>query len=385
VWVEQPEGFEEGGREFAWRLLKALYGLRQAPRKWYQRLKATLEGLGFVECPGDPGLFTKGTGEEQVWVLVYVYDMLLVGKLGEAITAVKRDLHAFFAITDLGEASHFLGILLERDREAGTIRLSQQRLAQDVVAGFPPLEVARAKSVPLTHGTVLRAGEGEPLPNSGRYAELVGRLMYLATCTRPDLSYSLGVLARHMHAPTQRHWTAAMGVVRYLNGTMGLGLTYSRDGNPAISGFCDADYAGDQDTRRSTTGFVFMLAGGAVSWSSQRQRTVAVSTTEAEYQAAAGATKEALWLRHLAADMAHPVQSVAICSDNQAALTLLANPVLSQRSKHIDIQYHMARERVLRGEVSFSYIPTGEMVADFLTKAVVESQFHFCRAAVGLG
>ena len=149
-------------------------------------------------------------------------------------------------------------------------------------------------------------------------------------------------------------------------------------------GFCDADYAGDTDTRRSTSGYVFLLHNGAVSWQSKRQQTVAASTTEAEYMAAAAAVKEALWLRKLLLDFGIDVGAVCIMADNQSAIKLLRNPVTSARSKHIDVVYHFARERVLRKEVSFQYISTDKMLADVFTKALTGVKHQFCCKGMGV-
>ena len=162
-----------------------------------------------------------------------------------------------------------------------------------------------------------------------------------------------------------------------------MGLSYGGDSS-GLQGFCDADYAGDVDTRRSTTGYIYILNGGAISWSSRRQQTVAASTTEAEYMAAAEAVKEGLWLRKLLADIGMGLKTITINADNQSALKLLKNPVTSLRSKHIDVLYHFARERVMRNEVEFEYVPTEYNVADVFTKALPEAKHKFCCACMGL-
>jgi hypothetical protein len=178
------------------------------------------------------------------------------------------------------------------------------------------------------------------------------------------------------------HWNAAKGVLRYVAGTLDVGIVYGSS-QAGLQGFCDADYAGDLDTRRSTTGYVFTLAGGAISWSSRLQPTVAVSTTEAEYMAAAQAVKEGLWLRKLMNDLRWHTGVVSICTDNQGTLKLLKHPISSVRSKHIDVMHHFARERVARKEVAFEYCATDRMIADCLTKPLSEKQFSMC--CVGMG
>jgi ribonuclease HI len=186
-----------------------------------------------------------------------------------------------------------------------------------------------------------------------------------------------------MASPTTVHWNSAIGILRYLAGTKSYGITYGGN-NKEIQGYCDADYAGDLDTRRSTTGYVFILNGGAISWSSRRQPTVAASTTEAEYMAAAYAIKEALWIRTLFSDLKLNVDTITIRADNQSAIKLLKNPITSLRSKHIDVIYHFARERVARKDVTFEYVKTEHMIADILTKATPETKFAYCRSGMGV-
>jgi hypothetical protein len=213
---------------------------------------------------------------------------------------------------------------------------------------------------------------------------VVGSLLYLATCTRPDIAQSVGVLSKFMAGPTSAHWTAALGVLRYVSTTSGYGITYGGD-SISIVGYCDADYAGDIDMRRSTTGYLFMMGGGAISWSSKRQATVAASTVEAEYMAAAATVKEGLWVRSLAMELGLDDAAIKIYADNQGAIKLLKNPVSSMRSKHIDVAYHFARERVARGEVRFSYLATYKMLADMLNKPVTRAKLAMTCAAIGVG
>ena len=224
-----------------------------------------------------------------------------------------------FEARDLGAASLFLGMLITRDRAAKTIKLSQPRHINDLLAKFQmtdakPYETPSSAAIKLT-------AEGEPLDTTVYpYSTAIGSLMYIASCTRPDIAQAVGALARYMAAPTTAHWTAVKHILRYLAGTPDYGITYGPD-TFSLAAYCDASYAGCLDTRRSTTGYVFILNGGAITWSSRLQSTVAVSTTEAEYMAAAAATKEALWLRTLFADLGLPVPCINIAADNQAART----------------------------------------------------------------
>ena len=172
-------------------------------------------------------------------------------------------------------------------------------------------------------------------------------------------------------------------MLRYIAGTLDLGITF-RQTSTAVEGYCDADFAGDLDTRRSTTGFVFILSGGAICWSSRLQPTVAISTSEAEYMASAQAVKEALWLRKLLLDFGVKIGAMKIYSDSQGAIKLLKHPIASIRSKHIDVIHHFARERVSRKEVMFEYCSTDAMIADSFTKALPIGKFRWCCAGMGV-
>jgi hypothetical protein len=216
----------------------------------------------------------------------------------EEIVAVKRLLGGVFDVRDLGEATYFLGMEVNRDRESGTLKLTQKELTGELLQRYG-MEAARGRDVPMSPGEKVQRDD-EPLDREKfPYSELVGSLLYLSVCTRPDIAQSVGVLTRYMATPTEDYRRLALGVVRYLSVTPTCGLTYGGKG-PELTAYCDADYAGDVDSRRSTTDYVFIMHGGAVSWSSRLQPTVAASTVEAEYMGAAAAVKEALWFKKLA-------------------------------------------------------------------------------------
>ena len=287
-----------------------------------------------------------------------------------------------FDVHDLGEANFFLGMELQRDRSKKELHITQKRYMQEMVNQFG-LQDSKTKNVPMSTSIKLLKSEGEPLDKTKfGYSELIGSLLYLTVCTRPDIAFSVGALTRYMANPKKPHWEAAKNVLRYINGTCDLGIKFSS--NTDLLGYCDADYAGDLDSRRSTTGYVYMLNGGAISWSSRLQPTVAASTTEAEYMASAHAVKEALWLRKLMTDLHINTGTINIMCDNQGAIKLLKHPIASPRSKHIDVIHHFARERVARGEVKFIYCNTEDMAADILTKAIPELKFEQHRKSMGI-
>jgi hypothetical protein len=385
IWMKQPPGFVEGTK--ACHLRKSLYGLRQAPRAWHDKLSGELKVIGCTTADSDPGLYTYRGKSANVYILVYVDDILIAGKDRDLVSSVKAKLAALFDIRDMGEASTFVGIEIVRDRSKGELKIVQRAMVQELAAEYG-VSNARSRETPFAAGTKLeKATEGDDLLDTARYpyCSLVGSMLYLMVCTRPDIAQSVGALTRYMSKPNQSHWTAAQGVLRYLASTPGYGIIYTAKADNYVMGYCDADHGGDTDTRRSTTGFVFNWAGGAISWSSRLQPTVAVSTTEAEYMAASSAVKEALYLRKLCNDLGAATRTVVIYCDNQATITLLKNPVSSARSKHIDIMHHFARERVARGEVEFRYIESSANVSDIMTKALERDKYKRCRVGMAVG
>ena len=385
IFIEQPPGYSVDGSGHVCLLLKALYGLKQAPRVWYETLRTKLEELGFKASSADTSLFIR----DDCTLLVYVDDILIAAPKLETVNSIKTTLGKLFDVRDLGEARFFLGMEIERDRAKGTLRLSQRALAESLIAKFGMTQ-SKPKRTPMDLSVrLIKSTDPAELcgpDDTHTYMEIVGSLLYLSTCTRPDIAQAVGVLSRFMSCPTPVHLSAAKGVLRYLVGSPALGILYHAS-TPEfeLTGYCDADYAGDLSTRRSTAGFVFLLCGGAITWVSRMQPTVAASTTEAEYMAASIITKEALWLRNLLCDLGMSVSGpLPVKCDNQAALHLIKQPVVSSRAKHIDVMHHFVRERVLRGEVCFSYVATSHMVADCLTKPLAPVVFTAARSALGM-
>ena len=364
IYVKPPPGYDVGKK--VWRLHKALYGLKQSARAWHIKLRDGLLSHGFAICTADHSLYTLATEGETAYLLVYVDDALIAGT-DRAVAKVKAVLSGMFDCHDLGVAQYFLGMSIER--QPGKLWLGQPKYARDILERFG-MSDCKPRRIPLDVNLKI-SKEGEQLDSAeaARYPEIVGSLLYLTGCTRPDLAQSVGVLSRYMSAPTKEHMSAAKQVLRYLAGTVDLGLMYEQ-GDGIVRGYCDADYAGDQDKRRSTSGYVFLLNGGAVSWNSKLQPTVAASTCESEFMAAAYAAKEALWLRQLMAEFQGEVRSVELRADNKGALALLHHPTGHQRTKHIDVAHRFVQDRVERGELEYKYVETACMVADCLTKAV---------------
>jgi hypothetical protein len=293
-------------------------------------------------------------------------------------------------MTDAGDIDFLLGVKVKRDRNQGVITINQRQYLLDMLARYR-MSDCKPASTPFAAGykaakvvefaTQYELEEMRDKP----YIDLVGSLMYAMVATRPHLTFAVGSLGKFSAAPRLQHWNAAKHVLHYVKATLDYGITFGNKAMSDLHGYCDADWAGDVDTRRSATGYVFKIAGGAVSWSSKRQPTVALSTTEAEYMSATQATKEARWLRQLLQDLGQRQESATpIRCDSQGAIALIGNPVHHARTKHIDIQHHFVREQLAAGIVKFDYCPTEEMIADVLTKSVPRNVHYHMLPGFGL-
>lgn len=383
IYMEPPEGYDFGG-EKVWKLNKSLYGLKQAARAWHETLRTVLTEAGFAVSTADTSLFLCSKHKTTTYLLIYVDDGLIVGHK-EQVQEVVDVLEKRFKLRKMGQVEYFLGSEVIRDWDTRTIVVTQRKYAQKIVDVAGQAD-AKPRSIPLdANARVSRHGD-DVLKDSSKYAEITGMLMYLANGTRPDLSFSVGLLARFMASPRQEHWRRLIGVVRYLKKTVNYGIKFDGKRLGDLTGYCDADFGGDPDKRRSTTGYLFLLAGGAVSWASKLQPTVAASTTEAEYMAAAHAAKEALWLKKLMGSFGQGSKGIPILmyNDNQAAQAIMKNPTSHQKAKHIDIHHHFVRDRVQRGEVVVEHVESKLNCADMLTKAVSKVQLENLSSSVGL-
>jgi hypothetical protein len=309
VYMKQPEGFAVGGPDTVCQLHKTLYGLRQAPKEWFEVLSDGLRRLGFEPSDADQALWVvRGQDGPKVYILHYVDDLIMACCAMARLAAVKRKILAVFKGRDLGPADRYINIRIDRDREARTLKISLPMHVKELLTKFRMLDCV-PRQIPLSPGADYGARrEGEEQLSGSLYAEGVGALMYLASICRPDLAVASGQLARHMAAPTERHWAQLKGVLRYLALTPNHGIVYGAGGATELQGYTDSDYAACTDTRKSRGAYVFMLHGGAVAWSSKRQTVVATSTTEAEYIAAAEAAREATWLRRMVHQLGVPLQ-----------------------------------------------------------------------------
>ena len=351
-------------------LIKALYGLKQSPRAWYQKLRDTLIGWGWRMSAYDPCVFIND--EFGLILEVHVDDINVMGRSLQAILDFKVQFGKQFPISDEGECSWYLGMHIEQT--PGEIHVHQKQYIDQIVKKYGFGDAAPVKT-PLDKNIKLTKQDGYVADAKFRkgYQSKVGSLNFSSNQTRPDIAFATGYVARYASNPNQDHMDAVDRIFAYLKGDPGKGIVYSDKHGLKVTGFVDSDFAGCEDSRKSTTGWVFTLAGGPISWSSQRQKTVATSTMDAEYIACAEAAKEAVWIRNFINDLRIPgvyIDTVPLFIDCNSALKLTRNPEFHSKSKHIDVKHHFVREKVEGGIINTQRVDTKDNLADVFTKAL---------------
>ncbi|CAI7765273.1 unnamed protein product [Closterium sp. NIES-54] len=335
-------------------------GVNIAPREWHDTLRTTLAALGFAPSTADPSLFLRtDTTLLPFYILVYVDDLIFATADTEALTHVNSELQKRHTCTDLGELTSYLGLRITRDRAQRIITLTQSHMVQQVLQRFG-FTFSSPQSTPLPTGHSLSAPPSvESVEPSGPYPELVGCLMYLMTCTRPDLAYPLSLLARYVALGRHRkvHWDVAKRVLRYLCSTSGMGLVLGGRARVVLTGHADASWVDDLAAQPSSQGYTFSLGCGSVSWRSTRLSSVLGSSCEAEIYAGAMAAQELRWLTYLLTDLGEaPCSPPILYVGNKAMLALCQEHSLKHRTKHIALRYFLARELQQRGQLCLAYV-----------------------------
>ncbi|KAJ9552448.1 hypothetical protein OSB04_016493 [Centaurea solstitialis] len=334
VYMEQPEGFEDPKNpNKVCKLLKSIYGLKQASRSWNLHFDERIKEFGFAKSEFEPCVYTKFSGSIVTFLVLYVDDILLIGNDVPTLQSVKSWLSRCFQMKDLAEAAYILGIKIYRNRSKRLIGLSQMLSKTQCPVSSP--EQDRMKSVP--------------------YASAIGSIMYAMLCTRPDVAYSVSVTSRYQQNPGEPHWVAVKNILK--------------------------------DDFRSQSGYVFTLNGGAISWKSSKQDTIADSTTEAEYIAASDAAKEAVWLKNFLSDLrvvASVSRPIDIFCDYSGTVAQAKEPREHHKSRHMLRKYHLIREIIGRGDVRICKIPTEENVADPLTKPLARVKHEAHASSIGM-
>ncbi|CAI7910007.1 unnamed protein product [Closterium sp. NIES-54] len=384
IWLRRPPGFTGSfppGTQ--WSLRRPVYGLRQAPREWHDTLRTTLAALGFAPSTADPSLFLRTDASlPPFYVLVYVDDLVFATADTAGLAHVKSELQKRHTCTDLGELRSYLGLQITRDRAQRTIHLTQSHMVQQILQRFD-FTYSSPQATPLsTRHSLSALPSDESVEPSGPYPELVGCLMYLMTCTRPDLAYPLSILARYVAPRRHRpeHMAAAKRVLRYLCSTSGMGVVLGGRRPVVLTGHADASWADDQATQRSSQGYTFSLGSGSVSWRSTRSSSVLSSSCEAEIYAGAMAAQELRWLTYLLTDLGEQPRSPPVLYvDNKAMLALCREHRLEHRTKHIALRYFLARELQQRGQLRLAYVASEANTADIFTKALAPGDHQrFC-------
>ncbi|KAH9725758.1 retrovirus-related pol polyprotein from transposon RE2 [Citrus sinensis] len=387
VYMCQPEGFVDLQKpSYVCKLKKALYGLKQAPRAWYDKLRDSLvTKWRFRKSRADTSLLCKGKQGSIIFFLIYVDDILITGPNSAELEQFILEFSQVFALKDLGKLSYFLGI--EVSYAADNIYLSQRKYIRDLLSKADMLE-CKGCDTPMVTGVKLQKEAkghlGQYVEDPTGYRSLVGGLQYLVL-TRPEIAYAVHKLSQYVSAPTLQHILACKRVLRYLKETEDFGLKFSTEGEMKLSGYTDADWACDIDDRKSTRAYCIYLGSNLISWSSKKQSVVARSNAESEYRALAAASAEISWIQSLFDELGIECSSLPmIWCDNVSAIELAKNLVYHSRTKHIELDMHFIRDKVLAKELEIRYIPSEEQIADILTKPLTFIHFNYFRAKLNV-
>ena len=377
IFMQQPQGFSDGTNRVC-RLNKAIYGLCQAARQFYLRLDEVLQKLSFRRLAMDWAIWLRD--EDGAFIAAHVDDMAAAAKSDQDLDQIANLFAGFMELKDLGEITQYLSITVRREitPSRSVFMLSQEHYIAKLLQEYQ-MESAFEVATPVLESDWSRwdKDDTELLNEKTQklYQALIGSLLYLMHATRPDIAYPIIKLSQYSSKPKECHWLALKRVLRYLKGTSSacliLGDT-ATEGDKGLVGYFDAAHA-DNSNRRSTCGYIFLLYGSPISWVTRVQRTIALSTTDAELMAGTEATREAIWIKGIT-DVLFAINNpdyVARCElrgDNQGSLALSVNPVYHQRTKHIDIRYRFICEMVNAGVVQVRYVPSKDMLADGFTK-----------------
>lgn len=382
IYMRQPPGYEVAGKEdMVCRVRRSIYGLKQSARCWNRALHAALMKLNFEQCESDPCLYVRRDGPKTVFLLVYVDDILVACKQAAVIDAVFEALRKEFDVTNLGLVKHFLGHEVRCNGGVYSLRLTSHIDA--LIEKFGLKDCNPSKS-PMDPSYIKSDNNSKPFEDVTRYRSLVGALLYVAVNARPDVAASVSLLGRKVSNPSEMDWKAAKRVVRYLKGTKDLKLEFGPGQGWILEGYSDADWAGDQASRMSTSGYLFFFGAGPIAWVSHKQSCVSLSSMEAEYVALSEACQQLIWLRRLMEDFGQSQQCTTVYEDNQSCLSFVKAERTSKRSKHIDTKQHFIKDLVDQGVLKLEFCPSENMIADALTKPLGTTKFRLMLEHIGL-
>ncbi|CAA7025129.1 unnamed protein product [Microthlaspi erraticum] len=382
VYMKQPAGFVDKEKpDHVCLLHKAIYGLKQAPRAWFDKFSSYLLEFGFICSVRDPSMFIYIKDKDIIILLLYVDDMIITGNASKPMEKFFSDLKSQFMMKDIGQMEYFLGIQAQFHSEG--LFLSQQRYAEDLL-----IVAAMSDCAPMPTPLPLqphRVPKQDVLFEDPKYfRSLAGKLQYL-TLTRPDIQFAVNFICQKMHSPTVSDYNLLKRILRYVKGTITMGINFSKGTNFTLRAYSDSDYNGCPVTRRSTGGYCTYLGANLISWSCKKQETVSKSTTEAEYRAMSEAASEITWINAVLKELGVPVMTTPkLYCDNLSAVYLTANPAFHARSKHFETHHHYVRERVALGLLEVHHIPSHQQIADIFTKSLPVSSFTSLRYKLGV-
>lgn len=382
IYMRQPDGFVRGN--LVCKLNKSLYGLKQASRMWNERFHDVILKLGFDRSMHDSCLYIKRDEHHIMYLLIYVDDLLLIGNNIDDIKHIKTSMSNVFEMKDMEEVKQFLGIHIVRDRVKGALHLDQKVYLENVLKRFG-MNDCNGVSTPIERQLKLVKADGCVETNQP-FKELIGCLIYAAITSRPDLCAAVNYLSQFQCCATDEHWSHLKRVLRYIKATLNLHLIYVRDQRADIlCGFADADWAGDINDRKSVSGHVFKVFGATVSWSTRKQKAVALSSTEAEYVSLSLASCEVIWLKEILIELNLPIDGpITLYEDNQSCISIVSDVRDHKRVKHIDIRYNHIRDLVSQNKIKIEFISSENQLADIMTKGLVAVTFIRLRELLGL-
>jgi hypothetical protein len=375
VYMEQPKGFELSDHpDLVCKLKKALYGLKQAPRAWYHRLDTYLKDKGFKRGIVDNNLYIKTEDNDMLIVLVYVDDIIFGCNKDSLVQWFASSMESKFEMSMIGELSFFLGLQITQ-RSKGMF-ISQEKYLREMLKIFQ-MEDSKPVGTPMVTGCKLSKDDDSPDVDQSSYRSMIGSLLYI-TASPPDIMHVVGMVGRYQSAPKQSHLLAVKRIFRYLKETMTYGLWYPRNQNFQLTAYSDADWANCVDERKSTSGEAFFLGYSLVAWLSKKKCSISLSTTKADYIAAATCCTQILWMIQTLADLEVKYAApISIHCDNMSAISVSKNPVFHSKTKHIPIKYHFLREQVTNKVAQVHYIPTTEKIAYIFTKPLAKTPFEY--------
>lgn len=382
VYIEQPDGFVLGNDpKLVCRLKKAFYGLKQAPRAWYYRLDKYLRQQGFIKGSTDSNLYIKIDNDKLLILVVYVDDIIFGSSEEDMSQNFSLVMQKEFEMSMLGELTYFLGLQVQQNKDG--IFLSQTKYLKEILKKYG-MEDSKPVCTPMVIGCSLCTNDESAAIHQPTYRSMIGSLLSL-TGTRPDIMHAVGIVGRFQENRKETHLQAVKRIFKYLQGTQNYGLWYPRGTDLTLHAYTYANWAGSVDDIKSTSGGTFFIGPRLVSWFSKKQSSIALSTAEVEYVAAASCCTQQLWMMQTLQDLQITcTPPIFIFCDNTSAISVSKNIVMHSKTKHILIKYHFLREQVLEQKVKLEYVPSKEQVVDILTKQLPRETFEYLRQKLGI-